>query len=288
MSHRHAFTLIELLVVISIIALLIAILLPTLRAVREEADLAQCKVNIRQNATVLHAAAADFNGDLQAIKVASGTQSRTGLPPTPEAIMARNNGKSIRQNHGFWSGYATDMSFLKCPLTEEAPIGLNDVTRLESDVDIVFSSYTQYWGLPDQPPYTANLAATGPIKAGFDSLDDATWSWVDDSFSNPIEVPILLADLDFRGFGAGSVAETSHPNVGAPTRSEVRPEPGNRTWASVWFDDTGGVDRKGYKANYARVDGSVFTVNGASFGDSNLTRIPLAGRNYQLPDDSQD
>jgi len=64
MQKRNAFTLVELLVVISVIALLVAMMLPALSKARDQATLVKCSVQTRGIALATAAYAADFKSNL--------------------------------------------------------------------------------------------------------------------------------------------------------------------------------------------------------------------------------
>jgi len=64
---RRAFTLIELLVVISIIALLISILLPSLRQARLSAKALACGVSLKQTALAMQVYAEDYDGHIPSV-----------------------------------------------------------------------------------------------------------------------------------------------------------------------------------------------------------------------------
>jgi len=80
---KRGFTLIELLVVISIIALLIAILLPALSAARKTAQTAKCMSNLKQIATGVFAY---MNFNTQAYPMPWGTGGHWGVGVNPAGV----------------------------------------------------------------------------------------------------------------------------------------------------------------------------------------------------------
>ncbi len=79
-GRRPGFTLIELLVVVSIIALLIAILLPSLKRARDQAKDVQCKANLRSMGQAFTMYAMKYNGVWPPAMDTYGQQNRWPVP----------------------------------------------------------------------------------------------------------------------------------------------------------------------------------------------------------------
>ncbi len=87
-SRRAAFTLIELLVVVSIIALLIGILLPTLGEARRQAGIVSCIATIRGNGQGVASYTADNQDRLPSAPPGNGQQPGTGPSGQPAIAFA--------------------------------------------------------------------------------------------------------------------------------------------------------------------------------------------------------
>lgn len=116
MQHRQAFTLVELLVVISIIAILIALLLPSLRQAREASRNIQCQVRLRSLGLAASYYYNEFNG-YYPVSATDGMHFLTQLGPYIDPGQA-----NYANSAGMWnaSNTADDNLFL-CPTSGYKP-----------------------------------------------------------------------------------------------------------------------------------------------------------------------
>ena len=75
----EGFTLIELLVVIAIIALLLAILMPALQRVKDQAKATRCLANLRQIGLAMQAYAGDYDYKVPRAELRQGVAIYTGI-----------------------------------------------------------------------------------------------------------------------------------------------------------------------------------------------------------------
>ncbi len=149
MPHRRGFTLIELLVVVSIIALLIALLLPALASVRATAERLQCVSNLRQQGIAALAYTQDHSGWFPYIRLSGDRMGTDSLNRPHQAYWWYHHRDGYRNlGHLHPGGYLDVAEVLYCPSFDTPGFTFDDYTP---------------WPTPARPP---GFGDTG-IRVGY-------------------------------------------------------------------------------------------------------------------------
>jgi prepilin-type N-terminal cleavage/methylation domain-containing protein len=129
--RRHAFTLVELLVVIGIIAILISILLPTLRSARNSANRAACLSNVRQTMQMMLIYA---NDNKQQLPLGSRTTT-ADLPLYQESYWIKRSGVFMQFGPLHQSKLTREPRYLYCPSANDQYHMFNGESNAWANVD---------------------------------------------------------------------------------------------------------------------------------------------------------
>jgi prepilin-type N-terminal cleavage/methylation domain-containing protein/prepilin-type processing-associated H-X9-DG protein len=157
MSQRKSgFTLIELLVVVSIIALLLAILLPTLGHARDQAKQVVCCSNLRQIGIGLTGYMGEYNGRPPISYADNGTSYHDGWGGAWECIARQNLGiiTDATQYQYNTTDAVRKVKIMRCPTLPPVPGGTAPLTYY------CMANYTSDTGT-SQGPTVINTGAAG-------------------------------------------------------------------------------------------------------------------------------
>jgi prepilin-type N-terminal cleavage/methylation domain-containing protein/prepilin-type processing-associated H-X9-DG protein len=169
----RAFTLVELLVVIAILAILAALLLPSLASAREQGWRATCLSNLRQMGLAMHAYASDNDGNIPYGPKAPAFTSPLDLYPSsgaPTSLISLGSGAPVGLGLLLKEQLCNEPKVLFCPSSDQ-PMDANAQLANVGARQAQCSFYYRHAGntqLFDNP--NASLAAPEHIK--LDSLGD--------------------------------------------------------------------------------------------------------------------
>ncbi|RKY21475.1 MAG: hypothetical protein DRP62_07950 [Planctomycetota bacterium] len=190
------FTLVELLVVISIIALLLSILLPSLQKVREQAKALVCNTRLKDIGTVFNLYVADSDGALPPtfpLTDKEFQQSREGINMEWFARVAPYyNRDKMPLFDGYGSLYDYDM--FRCPTQSYISKIVRDA--IASGADATTTVRSPKTGRTMLALTSAGIYGYNPYFSGFGVRDDKTgYNWRKiSSIKQPASLP-LLGDL---------------------------------------------------------------------------------------------
>jgi len=197
----RGFTLIELLVVVAILALLIAILIPSLGKAREKAKQVACGTNLHGFGIAIQTYISEYSKALT-----SNHYANTGIP---NGIWVYNN----------WNDNQGNPTGDQISLEAMAPYmkGVNGLNPASHDLSAI--TITKVWVCPSQPFFPTNSDVSGyhwfsinySYFAGFDSTLRGLATTPDDLFGHtPQPNKILMEDSFFRWQGGGGKWDINH------------------------------------------------------------------------------
>jgi prepilin-type N-terminal cleavage/methylation domain-containing protein len=281
MVIKRAFTLIELLVVVSIIALLIAILLPALSKAREYGLEMTCTNNVRSFSQAMFAYQADVGTLPRAAEGWEGAQNRYGGHNWYQTLMGTGEQGAIGTGY---MGDNVNLETQRCPITMRNLPGFvtNDSGHSDTEENRVYTyKYNEKIGGLRESIY--NGTTTQDLKPySSDAIRDASstvllgealqpWSYNTSLFATnssraqaPLfrtarEVGIPHAKGDIAGsFNIGSVTVSARVGTGtiAYVDGSVQQERG--TQSSRWMSQRQNDPLNSYERAYADPDDMVF------------------------------